>query len=94
MEFRAKQCILTKINALQDRRAHSLPPSPRNQCWDVVSGPWQHRGGHAMMQSNIDFGGRGRHLGIAISAFSGAMADSDKLGNQGEELRARAAEKR
>ena len=47
-----------------------------------------------MMQSNIDFGGRGRHLGIAISAFSGAMADADKLGNQEEELCARAAEKR
>ena len=47
-----------------------------------------------MMQSNIDFGGRGRHLGIAISAFPGAMTDSDKLGNQEEELCARAAEKR
>ena len=56
MEFQAKQCILTKFNALQHRRAHSLPPSPRNQCWN-----WQspRRTRCALVDSNIDFGGRG-----------------------------------
>ena len=56
MEFRAKQCILTKINALQHQRAHSLPPSPRNQCWNGQS---PRRTRCALVDSNIDFGGRG-----------------------------------
>ena len=56
MEFRAKQCILMKINALQHRRAHSLPPSPRNQCWNGQS---PRRTRCALVDSNIDFGGRG-----------------------------------
>ena len=57
-----------------DRFPVLLPPSPRNQCWDVVPGPWQHRGGHAMMQSNIDFGGEGaasRYCNLSVLRCDG-----------------------
>ena len=73
MEFRAKNCTLTKINALQYRRARSLPPSVLN-LWTQILGDMLDFDVHriiSLTESSKSVHGNIGHSGVSLSELHG-----------------------